>query len=206
MSLSHEKTVGKCANCAPHTVIKRPFYRCLCASDFKPPIGKLAQLCENIQVKYALVTGCELKPHTNFQKVKRYAKGMEYELVDLAWLKAHEEINEEGVVYVIDLMEETGIFNKPILVDRNTGVILDGHHRYNACTRLGFKKIPAILLDYFTEPRITVQAWPGCGIESVTKQDVIDMGLSDEIFPPKSSKHTIDIEDEEIKVFITDLL
>ena len=43
------------------------------------------------------------------------------------------------------------MIKQPIIVDRNTGIILDGHHRYNAARILGLKKIPVFFVDYLSD-------------------------------------------------------
>jgi len=50
-----------------------------------------------------------------------------------------------------------------------------------------------------------VEVWPGCGLESITKQQVIDMSLSDELFPPKTSKHIISNHMPPIYVLLEEL-
>ena len=51
--------------------------------------------------------------------------------------------------------------------------------------------MPVILIDYLSDDQITVDTWPGSELESITKEDVIEMCLSDNLYPPKTSKHTI---------------
>ncbi|MDP2971868.1 MAG: ParB N-terminal domain-containing protein [Deltaproteobacteria bacterium] len=63
-------------------------------------------------------------------------------------LKEHEEIRPD---YLEDLKNEIlsdGILKMPIAVDRDTYVILDGHHRLHALKRIGCKRIPVVLVDY----------------------------------------------------------
>ena len=78
---------------------------------------------------------------------------------------------------------------EPLLVDRKTGSILDGHHRFAVAKQLQLKQVPAVLIDYLTNASIDVEVWPGCGRDTITKQDVIDMSLSEDLFPPKTSRH-----------------
>jgi hypothetical protein len=112
-------------------------------------------------------------------------------LVDLTWLKPHEEVVSEQ--HVEDLLEATqrwGAYVSPLLVDRVTGTILDGHHRYHVGKRLGLNRVPAVLVKYEDDPLITVDVWDGCGVKALTKRQVLAMALSPYVFPPKTSKHT----------------
>jgi hypothetical protein len=112
--------------------------------------------------------------------------------VDIEWLKPHEKVvNQDRVKALVDAIGRWGAYRKPLLVDRESGSILDGHHRYFAAQELGLSKVPAALVDYLEDDSISVELWPGDhGVASISKQDVIDMCLSADVFPPKTSRHT----------------
>ena len=112
-------------------------------------------------------------------------------LVDLVWLKPHEEIKIKNRDKLLEMTKKWGGFTKPLLVDSQTGSILDGHHRHSVAVCLNLKRVPAILIDYLSNDEISVDVWPGSGLETITKQQVIDMSLSGDLYPPKTSKHTI---------------
>ena len=75
----------------------------------------------------------------------------------------------------------------PIIVDRGTNVILDGHHRFAAADKLGLGLIPAILVDY-PDSEISVSSWRS-GIE-IGSDDVIKAGVSGRLLPSKTSTLT----------------
>ena len=112
-------------------------------------------------------------------------------LVALEWLKPHEEIKVKSRDKLLEMTKKWGGFTKPLLVDSQTGAILDGHHRHSVAVCLNLKRVPVILIDYLSDDQITVDTWPGSELESITKEDVIEMCLSDNLYPPKTSKHTI---------------
>ena len=115
----------------------------------------------------------------------------EIQLVPLAWLKTHEAIKPRNKDKLFEMTQRWKGYTKPLLVDKRTGVILDGHHRYHVGVELGLQRVPAVCVDYLTDDRITVTAWPASGRETLTKGEVIAMGWSDEVFPPKTSRHAI---------------
>ena len=88
--------------------------------------------------------------------------------------KIHSEVSKAGAVY-------------PLLVDRKTLVVLDGHHRLAILKRLGIEKAPVILVDYFGKD-VSVGSWKKGKV--VTKEEVISRGLSGKLFSPKTSRHT----------------
>jgi hypothetical protein len=115
----------------------------------------------------------------------------EVTLVAIDWLKPHEEIKIRNRDKLLEMTKKWGRFTKPLLVDSASGAILDGHHRYSVALSLSLQRVPVILIDYLADDEITVDTWPGCGMADITKQDVIDMSMSDGLFPAKTSKHTI---------------
>lgn len=112
-------------------------------------------------------------------------------LVALDWLKPHEEIKTRNRDKLLDMTKRWGGFTKPLLVDSQTGAILDGHHRHSVAISLELKRVPVILINYLQDDEITVDIWPGCGIDNISKEDVIAMSLSEDLYPAKTSKHTI---------------
>jgi len=111
-------------------------------------------------------------------------------LVDIKWLKAHERVvSEERVASLHDATIEWDAYKLPLLVDSRSGAILDGHHRYAVGRALGLSRLPAVLVDYLNDDSISVDVWPECGINCLTKEEVIEMSLSERVFPPKTSRH-----------------
>lgn len=117
--------------------------------------------------------------------------GEDVVLVPIEWLKPHEEIKESNVEALLQMTQKWGGYTKPLIVDKSTGAILDGHHRYNVGLRLLLRNLPAICVDYLTDPRISVETWPASEYKEISKQQVVEMSLSNQVFPPKTSKHTL---------------
>lgn len=127
------------------------------------------------------------------------------QLVDINWLKTHEEVIHDRVTNLKNAILEWDEYRMPLLVDCKTGAILDGHHRYHVGRKLGLSRLPVVLVDYLEDDSIDVDVWPECGVECICKDDVIEMSLSDEVFPPKTSKHDFVSEMTPINIPLTDL-
>ena len=97
-----------------------------------------------------------------------------------------------------------GFLRKPILVEARHFVILDGHHRVEALRVLGCTRIPVYLVDY-ENAGITLTTWPGATVASVTKTEVVDHGVRGDPFPPKTTRHLVAIELEDVNVPLDDL-
>tara|TARA_X000001036_G_scaffold114501_1_gene107536 strand:+ start:14739 stop:15134 length:396 start_codon:yes stop_codon:yes gene_type:complete len=119
---------------------------------------------------------------------------MDIVLIKMSKLIPHEEIKQKKLSKLIDLVKKRGGFYEPILVDRETKILLDGHHRYNTALHLGLNLIPGIEVDYLEDESIQVEPWPGKEEMEITKQSVLSMAKSGNLFPPKTSKHSISTE------------
>jgi hypothetical protein len=109
-------------------------------------------------------------------------------LIDLGELKEHEQIRPEYLEELKNEILSDGILKMPIAVDKETYIILDGHHRLHALRRIGCKRIPCLLFDY-QSPEIEVL--PQREGETVTKGLVIETALTGRRMPPKTSKHMV---------------
>ena len=66
-----------------------------------------------------------------------------------------------------------------------------GHHRYAVAQRLELARIPVVCIDYLEDDSVELELWPASDLESITKQEVIDMALSSNLYPPKTTRHRI---------------
>ncbi len=116
---------------------------------------------------------------------------VEFALVPLAELRAHERIEEENVGELVEEIRSSRVFADPIWVARGSLVILNGHHRVEAARRLKLERVPAWLFDYDSDV-VSLEPWrPGLPI---TKAEVIDRAHKGDLFPPKTTRHRIRIE------------
>ena len=128
------------------------------------------------------------------------------EIVPIHSLHQHEEVLPERLAKVTEIITREQCVDIPVVVDEKSRVILDGHHRYNTLRELGAKKVPALLIDYFDDALITVEARPESGLKSITKKEIIDMGLSDKVFKPKTTRHKLKFTVERINVPLAELM
>ena len=108
-------------------------------------------------------------------------------------LREHEEIRPDYLEELKNEIISDGILKMPIAVDKNTYIILDGHHRLHALKRIGCKKIPVILVDYQSQ-EVQVVTWREG--ENITKEIIIHTALTGRRMPPKTSKHMIMVDGE----------
>lgn len=114
--------------------------------------------------------------------------GCDFALVSINRLLRHEEVVPEHVLGLTLEIARDGELRQPIILDRHSLVILDGHHRAEALRRLGCTLVPAYLVDY-SSPLIAVETRRTDQV--VTKETVIATGLAGRLFPPKTSRHLL---------------
>ena len=79
-------------------------------------------------------------------------------LEELSALHIHEEIIPEKEQELVERITHDGIWIHPIIVDRKSLVVLDGMHRVAAAKEIGYRYIPACLVDY-DNPDIRIGCW-----------------------------------------------
>ncbi len=111
-------------------------------------------------------------------------------LVEISRLKGHEELDPQRLINLQAEIKADGILKKPIAVDINTNVVLDGHHRMGVLKLLGCSKIPVLLVDYqsaMVGVRTTDRR------EEYSKSKVIEAAMTRKLLSPKSTWHYISL-------------
>ena len=106
-------------------------------------------------------------------------------------LRPHEQVIQKKVDQLERMTIRWDAYTKPLLVDGATGTILDGHHRFEIARRLDLQCLPCVVVDYLDDDSITLLLWPNSDREGITKDDVIQAGLSGDLMPPKTSRHLL---------------
>ena len=116
---------------------------------------------------------------------------MKVELVPVETLLPHEQVEDKQVDKLERMTLRWKAYTKPLLVDRKTGTILDGHHRAEVAKRMELQCLPCVLVDYLEDDRVTLTVWPNCGRDTLEKEEVVEAALAGELFPPKTSRHLL---------------
>lgn len=82
-----------------------------------------------------------------------------YKLVRISELIEHEEIDPLRLKELKKEILGDGFIRDPIIVDRNSNVILDGHHRLNILKSLHYSRIPVHYVDYLNDETIRLKTW-----------------------------------------------
>lgn len=125
-------------------------------------------------------------------------------LISLAELRPHEKTLKQHAKRLLKEITQDGTINIPILIDKKTRVILDGHHRYTVAKLLKLAKIPCFEVDYFDDRVISISSWRKKIM--VTKEDVIAAATSGFLFPHKTTRHTLLVPYSSVPTPLTQLL
>lgn len=97
-----------------------------------------------------------------------------------------EEFIEERVLQVTRDIIREGFWLEPILVERTSLVIMDGHHRREFARRHSLLWVPCLLLDYSQVELESREA----GLD-LSPDEVIARGLKRRPYPAKTTRHVV---------------
>jgi len=123
-------------------------------------------------------------------------------LIYLKELKCHEQTQESRVLRLMKMIEKKGEFIKPIVVEKNSKVILDGHHRVEAIKRLGYTKIPARLVNYNS---VSVSLRHKNLPAELIKKLVLLVAEQHHLLPRKTTKHFVGVTNPKVAISLYSL-
>lgn len=105
-------------------------------------------------------------------------------------LHFHEKVDEARVRTLMCRIVRDKMLKKPVVVDRATRMVIDGHHRCHVFLRLGIPTIPCYLVDYFDE-KITVTFRRPDIKNKLLKEIVLQKVANGVVFPYKTTRHRL---------------
>lgn len=120
-------------------------------------------------------------------------------LLDPVEVIPHEEVEPERVGALVRDILAGGALLKPVIVDAETGLLVDGHHRLAALKLLGARAVPAVLINYAVDVKKVIIKRPEALGLSGSKEPVFEgddlLRLRDTIvslprlLPPRTTYH-----------------
>ena len=108
------------------------------------------------------------------------------ELVPLNQIHCTEAHNESRVAQLCSKIKTDNMWTNPIIIEKTTALIMDGHHRFAAAKQLGLSHVPCIKLDY-DDQRVELSFWRDNLQPSVN--DILALKGSGEVLPYKTTRH-----------------
>ncbi len=103
-------------------------------------------------------------------------------------LKIHERVNLSREKEIRNDIKDKRVLRNPLIVDLNTMIILDGHHRFLALKKLRAKRIPVYLVDYRDS---SIKVSSRRKNYKLSKLEIVFRGLNNNPLPYRTSKHLI---------------
>lgn len=119
-------------------------------------------------------------------------------LVDISKLKSHERINRNHLKRIIREFQTSRVIKNPVVIDRKTFVVLDGHHRVAALKILGCQKIPVMFVNYQSN-KVRVYLRRKNLLQEIIKETVVSRAFKKNYFPIKTTRHYISRRIKNIK-------
>ena len=102
--------------------------------------------------------------------------GVRVDLRPVASLLPHEETIPDQLEKIVGQIRRDGVQKDPVIVDRDSGTVLDGMHRLAAFGKLGLENVVCCLVDY-SSPGIELRRW--ARVYRTTKKDLFDRALEE---------------------------
>lgn len=96
----------------------------------------------------------------------------------------NEQHVEARMLEVIESMSSSGRWTMPIVLEKDSLAVMDGHHRLAAARHLALSRVPCLMLDY---GQVTVEA-RRIGY-CVDAEQIIKRSRSQMLYPPKTTRH-----------------
>lgn len=120
-------------------------------------------------------------------------------------VRSHERTLSRRVATLVRQIKEEGSVRRPIIVDKRSLIVLDGHHRVAALRQLGAARVPVYLVDYLgSDVRVYLRR-KHLSMQ-ILKKAVLYCGLMGEAFPIKTTRHLLHDRPGIQKVALTKLL
>lgn len=106
------------------------------------------------------------------------------EFVEPARLRHIEGFSPKRVEWLSKKIVKEGVWSKPIALDDQHHLVLDGQHRMEVALKLGLKRVPAVKFTYSA-----VEIWSLRPQYTFDWKAVVERALSEDIYPYKTVKH-----------------
>lgn len=135
---------------------------------------------------------------------------MKYELIPIEKIKSLEYVFSHHLKNLQRMILADGYITQPLVVENKHFIVLDGSHKHVILSMEGFKYAPVYLVDY-DNPHIRVGSHRQHSFltdehpVTLTKEKVLEMGLSKHLFPPRTTRHIFTFKRPELRISLSDL-
>jgi hypothetical protein len=109
---------------------------------------------------------------------------MKLELVAPSALRHIEGFSAKRVAWLREKILSQGRWIKPVVLDEDHNLVLDGQHRMEVALELGLQRIPSVKFSY-----AAVEVWSLRPNYTFTWREVVDRVMGGSLYPYKTVKH-----------------
>ena len=129
---------------------------------------------------------------------------LKMELIELKNLKPLERVLPSHLNNIQMMIERDGMVKKPLIVDREDSIVLDGSHRYAYLLQEGYRFAPVILVNYDDEAIFVGNHLRHRFLKDesfiISKAEVRDRAINENIYPPRTTRHFFPFRKEDFPV------
>ena len=118
-----------------------------------------------------------------------FNEDLEHSLIHVSEIFPHEQVSQKRVKQIIKTITSHQYDLPPIIIDRKTKVIIDGHHRFHAIKELNYNQIPCIELDYLSDSIVAL--CEGEKGDILNKNEILQNAILGKLYPQKFTYHAI---------------
>ena len=158
---------------------------------FKPLVENKSRFSCNI-VK--LAEECDFSTFNTIEELDEIKEKMDLrekniQLVDIDFLKHPEGYGKNRVEWLKNKIEAEGVWTKPICIDGENGIVMDGQHRMEVAKKMGLSQVPAMKFSHSD-----VEFWSLRENHEVTLDLILKKSLSGNPYPYKTVKYSFPLE------------
>lgn len=109
---------------------------------------------------------------------------LEVEFIETRAILPNEEHDASHAAQLAESMRNSGVWEVPIILERKSLAVMDGHHRLAAAFLLDLRVVPALLLDYSMVKVVARRA----GFV-VTPESILERARMRDLYPHKTTRH-----------------
>jgi hypothetical protein len=125
---------------------------------------------------------------------------MQVQFFPVDQLKHIEGFSQKRANWLRQKILDEGVWTKPLALDNEHGLVLDGQHRMEVALALGFTRVPVVHFNYADVALRSLRA-----NHSFTWKDVVERALAGDIYPYKTVKHDFDTPLPKIDIKLEEL-
>jgi len=157
-------------------------------------------------------SGTELRKTSFTNKaisLKQSNNNLTMELMEIKKLKPLEKVLPSHLKNIQKMIESDGMIKKPLIVDKEDGIVLDGSHRYAYLLKQGYIYAPVILVDYNDEAIFVGNHLKHRFLKdetfTISKTEVRSRAINENLYPPRTTRHFFPFRKENFPVTLDEL-